>query len=127
MFKIGSLPALLLVLIAASPALGAAQTRINDRTFTLPDGFTIELVAGPPLVDRPIEADFDAQGRLYVSDSSGSREKVETQLADRPHRLIRLIDSTGDGKFDQRTVFADHLMFPEGVLCFGGSVFVAAP
>ena len=53
----------------------------SPSEMTVPPGFEIELVAGPPLVDRPIDADFDEQGRLYVADSSGSNDKVEKQLA----------------------------------------------
>ncbi|MGH7170836.1 MAG: DUF7133 domain-containing protein, partial [Gemmataceae bacterium] len=45
------------------------QIKLNGHTFTLPSEFDIELAAGPPLVDRPIVADFDEQGRLYVADS----------------------------------------------------------
>ena len=60
----------------------AAEFRLDGQTFTLPDGFTIERVAGPPLVDRPIVADFDEQGRLYVADSSGSNEPLKVQLAE---------------------------------------------
>src|SRR2546421_12567320 len=108
-----------LVLSVAASSLEAGddvvkthQVQLNGHTFTLPVGFEIELVAGPPLVDRPIEADFDEQGRLYVSDSSGSNEKLEIQLQKKPHRIVRLEDSKGDGKFDRRTVFADKLMFP---------------
>jgi hypothetical protein len=71
----------------------AGQVRIDDRTFTLPDGFTIEKVAGPPVVDRPIIADFDEQGRLYVASSSGSSEPVQKQLAQKPHSIVRLTDS----------------------------------
>src|SRR5438046_9519836 len=62
---------------------------LNGHTFTLPLGFEIELAAGPPLVDRPITADFDEPGRLYVSDSSGSNEKVQDQLAKKPRRTLR--------------------------------------
>src|SRR5262245_26587405 len=40
-------------------------------TLTAPPGFTVELVAGPPLVERPMMAGFDERGRLYVCDSSG--------------------------------------------------------
>ncbi len=101
--------------------------RLNGHTFTLPDGFEIELVAGPPLVDRPIVADFDEQGRLYVADSSGSNEKVNIQLEKKPHRILRLEDTKGNGKFDKVTVFADKMMFPEGVMWLGGSLYVAAP
>lgn len=100
---------------------------LNGQTFTLPEGFVIETVAGPPLVDRPIVIDFDHAGRLYVAESSGSNEKVEIQLLKRPHRILRLEDSDGDGVFDSRTVFADQMMFPEGVLWHDGSLYVAAP
>jgi hypothetical protein len=43
------------------PAL-AADITIDNRTFHLPAGFTIETIAAPPLVNRPITADFDEQG-----------------------------------------------------------------
>ena len=84
-------------------ALGQAdQYKVNGHTFTLPAGFTIELAAGPPLVERPISCDFDEQGRLYVADSSGSNDKVEEQLAKKPHRIVRLEDTDGDGRFDAK-------------------------
>jgi putative membrane-bound dehydrogenase-like protein len=94
---------------------------------TVPAGFVVERVAGPPLVNRPIVADFDDEGRLYVADSSGSNDKVEKQLADKPHRIVRLEDTNGDGRFDTSVVFADKMMFPEGAMWFDGSLYVAAP
>ena len=100
---------------------------MNGHKFTLPDGFTIEVVAASPLVDRPITADFDERGRLYVSDSSGSNDPVQKQLEERPHRIVRLTDSDGDGTFDQSVVFADRMMFPEGTMWYDGSLYVAAP
>jgi putative membrane-bound dehydrogenase-like protein len=112
----------------ARPQLGKMHTvELNGQSFTLPADFDIELVAGPPLVDRPIVADFDEEGRLYVADSSGSNEPVTVQVQKRPHRILRLEDTDGDGKFDRRTVFADKMMFPEGCLWFAGSLYVAAP
>ena len=99
----------------------------NGPRLTVPPGFEVELVAGPPLVDRPIVADFDDEGRLYVADSSGSNDRVEKQLTDRPHRIVRLEDSNGDGRFDKTIVFADRMMLPEGTMWFDGSLYVAAP
>jgi len=95
--------------------------------FRVPPGFTWRQVAGPPLVSRPISADFDEQGNLYVTDSSGSNEKVDRQLADPTHQVVKLTDTDGDGLFDRRTVFADRVMFPEGALWHHGSLYVAAP
>jgi len=103
------------------------EVKLGARTFTIPEGFAIERIAGSPLVDRPITAAFDDQGRLYVADSSGSNDNVKKQLTEKPHRIVRLEDSDGDGKFDKRTVFADKMMFPEGTMWHGGSLYVAAP
>lgn len=114
-------------MIAQDKPPAANQVVLNGHTFTLPPGFEIELVAGPPLVDRPIVADFDDQGRLYVADSSGSNDKVDQQLQAKPHRILRLEDTDGDGKFDKRTIYADRMMFPEGVMYHAGSVYVSAP
>ena len=100
---------------------------LNNQRFTVPKGFLVEQVAGPPLVDRPISADFDEQGRLYVSESSGSNENIQIQLEKKPHRILRLEDTNQDGRFDTRTVFADRMMFPEGTLWHEGSLYVAAP
>jgi len=110
-------------------AFPSAQ-EINEHSqpkFTVPPGFEVERVAGPPLVDRPIVADFDEQGRLYVADSSGSNDKVDKQLADKPHRIVRLEDKDGDGRFDTSVVFADRMMLPQGAMWFDGSLYVGAP
>jgi putative membrane-bound dehydrogenase-like protein len=117
----------LIAWLALFSLCAAGEVRLNGRTFQVPEGFTIELIAGPPLVDRPIVADFDDQGRLYVADSSGSNDPVEKQLIEKPHRVLRLEDSDGDGKFDTRTVFADKMMFPEGAMWRDGSLYVSAP
>src|SRR5215212_6432770 len=93
----------------------------------VPNGFSIELAAGPPLIERPIVASFDDEGRLYVAESSGSNDPVQKQLELKPHRIARLEDTDNDGKFDKRIVFADHMMFPEGALFFDGSLYVSAP
>ena len=112
---------------APTIAPGMHVVQLPHHNFTLPEGFDVELVAGPGLIDRPIHVDFDERGRLYVCESSGTNDKVEKQLADAPHWILRLEDADGDGRFDRSTRFADKLMFPEGMLWFGGSVYVATP
>ena len=113
--------------ILFTAASQAGEVKLDGRAFTIANGFTIERIAGPPLVDRPITAAFDDQGRLYVADSSGSNENVKKQLVEKPHRIVRLEDSDGDGKFDRKTIFADKMMFPAGTMWKAGSLFVAAP
>lgn len=116
-----------LLALCAGVSAQSGEVKLNGHTFKLPDGFTIELAAAPPVVDRPIVADLDEQGRLYVADSSGSNDPVAKQVVDRPHRVLRLEDTDGDGKYDRHTVFADRMMFPEGAMWYDGSLYVSAP
>ncbi|MCH2203088.1 MAG: HEAT repeat domain-containing protein [Fuerstiella sp.] len=117
----------LLISIILATTSNASEFKLNGQSFMLPDGFEIEDIAGGELVERPVSADFDEQGRLYVTDSSGSNEHVDIQRKKRPHRIVRLTDNNGDGRFDSGTVYADQLMFPEGSMWFDGSLYVAAP
>ncbi|MDQ6632245.1 MAG: hypothetical protein M3Y82_10900, partial [Verrucomicrobiota bacterium] len=105
----------------------AAEFKFPSQTLTVPDGFEIELVSNTNIVHRPVSMDFDEQGRLYVTDSSGSSEKGPKQLEEKTHRIMRLEDSDGDGKFDKSIVFADKMSFPEGAMWLDGSLYVAAP
>jgi putative membrane-bound dehydrogenase-like protein len=122
-----SVASFLLLVAASSGALEAGELKLDGRTLYVPAGFTVERIASSPLVDRPITAAFDDHGRLYVADSSGSNDNVKKQLAEKPHRIVRLEDGDGDGRFDKKTVFADRMMFPEGTMWLGGSLYVAAP
>ncbi len=115
-------------LVAPSPFEPPAfhLVKLNGHTFTLPEGFTIEVAANAKLAPRPIAAAFDEKGRLYVTDSSGSNEKTAIQVVKKPHRIVRLEDTNGDGKFDKQTVFVKNVMFPEGCMWLKGSLYVAA-
>jgi len=117
------------LIVAALSAFVLACSSDPDLTadLTVPDGFELIVAAAPPLVERPMIVDQDDQGRLYVAESSGSNDPVEQQLEEAPHRILRLVDDDGDGVYDRRTVFADKLMLPEGVLWTASGVYVAAP
>lgn len=117
---------LLLISLTVCRSVTAAEVSLNGHKFTLPEGFEIQLAGSAPVVNRPITADFDEQGRLYVSDSSGSNDKVQEQLEKKPHRILRLEDTNGDGVFDKSVVFADKMMFPEGTMWYDGSLYVGA-
>ncbi len=99
----------------------------EDPGISLPDGYIVEKIAASPLVERPIMAGFDEQGRLYVGDSAGVNLKFEDLVKTPPHRILRLEDTDGDGKFDKSIVFADKMTFPMGALWYRGSLYVCAP
>ncbi|MPZ17812.1 MAG: c-type cytochrome [Luteitalea sp.] len=91
------------------------------------EGFTVELVAGPPLVDYPVMAGFDERGRLFVAENAGVNLADEDLLKQLPSEVRRLEDTDGDGVFDESTVFADKMTFPQGALWHEGSLYVASP
>src|SRR5215470_10678943 len=92
------------------------DVQLNGQTFTLPEGFTIELAAGPPLISRPISSDFDEEGRLYVTEAPADVSREDVAKQKKLFRVLRLKDSKGDGHFDKSTVFADELPFTEGAM-----------
>ena len=102
-----------LPLLLTAALAQAAQFKFGNQTFTVPDGFTVERVAGPPLVNRPIEASFDEQGRLYVTDSSstpsinpGFEEGIRVGSARDGRVTLFIEDPHEDGT--QEGVFADR-------------------
>jgi len=117
------------LIVWACGALGAeaAQFKFPTQTFTVPDGFEVELAAGADVLSRPVSASFDDRGRLYVTDSSGSNDKPAEQLKNPTARLLRLEDTDGAGRFNQAIVFADKVMFPQGCLWHEGWIYVASP
>jgi putative heme-binding domain-containing protein len=93
----------------------------------VPEGFVVERVAGPPEVERPIMASFDDRGRLYVSDSAGVNLKGSELLKNPPHKIRLLEDPEGTGRFTKSQVFADKLVFPQGLLWHQGAVYTTSP
>ncbi len=104
-----------------------ASTSINGHSFSLPRGFSLQLAADASLAPRPVSASVDGRGRLFVTDSSGTAESPSEQIKHPSHRILRLEDTNHDGRYDKVVVFAEHVMFPQGCLAYGRSVYVAAP
>lgn len=100
---------------------------IDDVSFSLPKGLSVEKVADQPLTKWPIVADWDDRGRLVIAESGGVSRPIQTHNNEGVHKIVRLVDENHDGTFDQRIVAADQLAFPEGVLCIGDDIFVSAP
>src|SRR4051794_33951217 len=91
-----------------SPPLAPADAL---KTFYMPPGYHVELVASEPLVQDPIAMDWDPEGRLWVVEYP---EYVRDLQAAEPNldplgRISVLEDTNNDGKMDKRTVFVDGL------------------
>lgn len=83
------------------------------RTITMPPGYQLELVASEPLVQDPILAEFDGDGRLWVVEMHGFAYNEDmTNNFDAINDLVILEDTDNDGAFDKRTVFMTDLIMP---------------
>lgn len=112
--------------------LTVAPAQAQSPPFTqpkivVPEGFSVELVAAPPLVEHPMMAGFDDQGRLYIAESAGKNLETPVLEKELPNFVRRLEDTDGDGRFDKSTIFADKMTYPMGALWHEGSLYVASP
>ncbi len=127
------------------------------KRMQVPQGLTAELWAAEPLLANPIAFCFDEQGRIYVAetfrlhngvpDNRGHMKWLDEELANRtvaervamykkykynattdPDRVRMLSSSTGTGKPDQSTIFANGFNRPDdglgsGVLAHRGNIY----
>lgn len=91
----------------------------------VPEGFEIQLFAAEPQIDKPVNMAFDERGRLWVTSSreypyAAPRERWSdsegTRVSGSRDAILIFEDSDKDGRADKRTVFADGLNIPTGVL-----------
>ncbi len=98
------------------------------RTFTLPTGFRAELVAAEPLINTPVQIQFDHLGRMWVVEMTAYMPDAAGHGEREPRGSIAVLtDTDGDGRMDQRTVFADHLVMPRSLMLYGDGAIVAVP
>lgn len=108
-----------------SPALSAEE---EARTFFMPPGYRVELVASEPMVVDPVAIDFDPDGRLYVVEMLGFMPDTSGADSREPlGRVAVLEDVDDDGRMDRRTVFLDRLILPRAVKVLDRGVLVAEP
>ncbi|MEP3832881.1 DUF7133 domain-containing protein, partial [Rhodopirellula bahusiensis] len=108
--------------------LGSLEYLTTDeqlKTFTLLDGYEIQLVASEqqfPELANPVALDFDSKGRLWVSTMpSYPHWQPKSPMDD---KLLILEDTDGDGDADECKTFAGGLHQPTGFEIGRGGVFV---
>ncbi len=106
---------------AAEPVVATTEPRSpaeEQRGFTLPPGFTIELVAAEPEIHKPMNLKFDALGRLWVSHTI-EYPFPATDPAKVRDAISVLSDFGPDGRARTIARFADTLNIPIGVVPLG--------
>ncbi|MDX1952106.1 MAG: c-type cytochrome [Verrucomicrobiota bacterium] len=98
------------------------------KSFTLPEGFSIEIVASEPLIEAPVAMSFDPQGRIWVVEMRGFMPNVDGLGEENPiGRVSVLLDEDGDGRVEKSTVFADGLVMPRAIALVSGGCLIAEP
>lgn len=113
-------------LIPPSPALTPAEAM---KTFQFAEpGYRLELVACEPMIQEPVAAHFDQDGKLWVAEMRGYMPDVDGSHEDAPvGRVSILEDTNADGKMDKSTVFLDGLILPRAVMPVAGGALIGAP
>jgi putative heme-binding domain-containing protein len=110
--------------VRTTPWLSPADER---KTFKLPPGFEINLVAAEPEIQKPLNMQFDEQGRIWLTCTV---EYPYAAPSDRPGKdSIRVLEDTdGDGRFEKVTIFAEGLNIPMGIYPWkGGCIAFSIP
>lgn len=98
------------------------------ESFTLQDGFRLELAASEPLVNDPVAIAWDADGRLYALELWSYMPDPDGAGEDQPNgRVIVMEDLDGDGRMDRSTVYLDGLVMPRALAVVEGGLLVGDP
>lgn len=105
----------------ASP-LSPAEAR---ALFQIEPGLKIELVAAEPEISAPVEIAFDERGRMWVVEMGDYPNGPAP--GEKPAGRIKVLeDLDHDGRYERVTLFADGLLFANGILPWKGGVIVTA-
>lgn len=95
------------------------------KTFKLPKGYHLELVASEPMIHEPVAIAWDGNARMYVAELNTYMQDVEGTGEHAPtSRVMLLEDTNNDGKMDKSSVFIDKMLLPRMLLCVGNELLV---
>jgi putative membrane-bound dehydrogenase-like protein len=103
------------------PREPAAEQRLLEQ-FKAPEGFQVTLFAGPPVAMYPTCVGESPDGAVFVCVDPNLSLSVLKGVG----RVMRLVDTDGDGHADRYTTFA-QMDSPRGVATDGRSVYVMHP
>ncbi|HZZ80883.1 MAG TPA: PVC-type heme-binding CxxCH protein [Gemmataceae bacterium] len=98
-----------------------------QKRFNVDFPLRIELVACEPQIESPVAMAFDPDGRLWVVEM---RDYPNGPAAgEKPAGRIRILeDKDGDGFFETSTIWADNLLFANGLFLWkDGAIVTMAP
>ncbi len=107
------------------PTTTPLTTEESVKTFRVPKGYHMELVASEPLISEPSAITWDGNGRLFVAQMETYMQTVEGKNQYEPHSRVMLLEDTdNDGRMDKSTAFIDNLVSPRMIICIGDELLV---
>ena len=109
----------------STPSVEYLNPEQSLKSFNLPAGFHLELVASEPMIKEPVAIAWDGNAKMYVAemltymldaDATGEQTSVS--------RISLLEDTDNDGKMDKSTIFIDSLLLPRMILCVDHELLV---
>ena len=101
------------------PALSPAEAIAK---MTVPEGFSVELVASEPDIVNPVSMTIDERGRFWITESFEYPRRTPGPGKD---RVKILEDTDADGKADKFSVFMEGLNIPSGIAVGHSGVWIA--
>lgn len=92
------------------------------KMMTVPEGFSVEVVASEPDIVNPVAMAIDDRGRFWITESLEYPRREPGLGRD---RVKVLEDTDGDGKADRFSVFLSGLNIPSGIAVGHGGVWIA--
>jgi len=108
---------------------GTLKTVKEDlKDFEVTDGYSLTCFASNEDFDdliNPMQVHAGPRGRIWVATFESYPIPVPGVTPN--DKILILEDTNGDGKADKRTVFADHLLLPDGFVFYRDGIVVSVP
>lgn len=109
----------------STPSVAYLRPEESLKSFNLPPGYRLEIVATEPMIKEPVAIAWDGNAKMYVAemltymmDADATNERLNIS------RVSLLEDTDNDGRMDKSTVFIDSLLLPRMILCVDHELLV---
>ncbi len=111
--------------VNANPSPAHLTPEESVKSFRVPVGYHVELVASEPMIKEPVAIAWDGNAKMYVAQMETYMQDVNgTGEQGAISRIMLLEDTNHDGRMDKSSVFIDKLRLPRMILCVGHELLV---
>jgi putative heme-binding domain-containing protein len=108
--------------VSGQPAAPVPTPDEEKAQFEVAPGFEVNLFAADPVIDKPIQMNFDPAGQLWlVSSETYPQIKPGEEANDK----VIVLEDDGTGHAKAARVFVDGLLIPTGIAWGDGGVYVS--